>query len=63
MGLSIFGSCLLWLLAGLLLARLWEVDERRRIIEYTSRPPERRVRDEGPVDTEVISMVMWADLD
>ena len=63
MGLSIFGSCLLWLCFGLLLARIWELDERRRIIEYTSRPPEHRVRNEGPVDGEVVSMVMWAYLD
>jgi hypothetical protein len=63
MGLSIFASCLLWLCFGLFLARLWEVEERNRIAAYIARRPEGVVRDEGPVDTEVISMVMWADLD
>lgn len=63
MALSICGSFLLWSFIGVFLAHLWEIGETRMIVWYTSLPPSGAIRDEGPVDTEVISMVMWADLD
>lgn len=64
MDLSICGSFAMWLGVGYVLARLYDYDEKRLIISYTSLPPE-PIRDYGVGngDGETMAMVMWADLD